>query len=128
MKRTILLNTHPMYSIEFLKSEIKYSNINEIIEHFKRKIEDNQYGIFITTFDHYAHTKNINGEILDTIVNARNLLFCFGETIKNIEILAFRPKSIAICELQDSFILEFLETPMPEINLWIQSWIKDLRA
>ncbi len=127
MKRTILLDTHPMYSIEIPKSKAKVSNIDEIIKHFKQKIEENPEAVFITVFDHYAHTKELNGEILDTIVNAQNLLFCFGHTIKNINILAFRPKSIAICETKESFILEFLETPRPEVNSWIQSWIKALQ-
>jgi predicted RNase H-like nuclease len=127
MKRSILLDTHPMYSLEILKSDAKVSNISEIVEHFKKKIEQNPEACFITLFDHYAHTKELDGEILDKIVAAKNLIFCFGHTIKNIEILAFRPKSIAICETKDSFILEFLETPRPEVNAWMQSWIKELK-
>ena len=82
---------------------------------------------FITVFDHYAHTKQLNGEIIDTILDAKNLLFCFGHTITNMEILAFRPKSIAIIETQNSFVLEFLETPRPEVNAWMESWIKGLK-
>ncbi|WP_297434415.1 DUF6858 family protein [Sulfurimonas sp.] len=127
MKRSILLDTHPMYAMEISKSEAKVSNIDEIITHFKQKIQENPEAVFITVFDHYAHTKELNGEILDTIVNAKNLLFCFGHTIKNIEILVFRPKSIAICETKESFVLEFLETPRPEVNAWMQSWIKELQ-
>jgi predicted RNase H-like nuclease len=127
MKRSILLDTHPMYSLEILKSDAKVSNISEIVEHFKKKIEQNPEACFITLFDHYAHTKELDGEILDKIVAAKNLIFCFGHTIKNIEILAFRPKSIAICETKDSFVLEFLETPRPEVNAWMQSWIKELK-
>ncbi|RKY54887.1 MAG: hypothetical protein DRP93_04475 [Candidatus Neomarinimicrobiota bacterium] len=127
MTKSILLDTHPMYAIEILKSEAKVSNIPQIIEHFKEKIEKNPEACFITVFDHYSHTKAQGGEILDTIVDAKNLIFCFGHTIKNIEILAFRPKSIAICETKDSFVLEFLETPRPEVNAWMQSWIKELK-
>ncbi len=127
MKRSILLDIHPMYSVEFLKDEMKYTTIEEIVKHFKKEIEENPEGGFITLFDHYAHTKKMGGEILDTIVNAKNLLFCFGHTIKNIEILAFRPKSIVICELKDSFVFEFLETPRPEVNQWITSWIEALK-
>ncbi len=127
MTRSILLDTHPMYAMEILKSEANVSNISQIIEYFKAKIEENPEACFITVFDHYAHTKELNGEILDTIVDAKNLIFCFGHTIKNIEILAFRPKSIAICETKDSFVLEFLETPRPEVNAWMQSWIKELK-
>jgi len=127
MTRSILLDTHPMYAIKFLKNEMKFSDITQIVNHFKEKIKENPEGVFITLFDHYSHTKSLNGTILEGVVDARNLLFCFGHTIKNIEILAFRPKSIVICELKDSFVFEFLETPRPEVNAWIQSWIKDLK-
>ena len=60
-------------------------------------------------------------------MNAKNLLFCFGHTIENIEILAFRPKSISICETKESFVLQFLEMPGPKVNAWLQSWIKELQ-
>jgi len=127
MTRSILLDAHPMYAMKILKSETEVSDISQIIEHFKVKIEENPEAVFITVFDHYAHTKSLNGNVLDSILDAKNLLFCFGHSIKNIEILAFRPKSIAICELEDSFVLEFLETPRPEVNAWIESWIKELK-
>ena len=127
MKRTILLDTHPMYSWEILKNRTNKQNIDSIVEHFKDKIKQNPEAVFITVFDHYQHTQSLDGEILENILDAKNLIFCFGHTIKDIEILAFRPKSIAICETKDSFILEFLETPRPEVNAWIQSWIKELK-
>jgi len=128
MTRSILLDTHPMYAIKFLKSEMKFTDIAKIVEHFKAKIVENPEAVFITLFDHYAHTKSLNGDIREDILDAKNLLFCFGHGIKNVEILAFRPKSIAICELEDSFVFEFLETPRPEVNNWITSWIKDIKA
>jgi hypothetical protein len=127
MTRSILLDTHPMYAMKILKSEIRYSDISQIIEHFKAKIVENPEAVFITVFDHYAHTKSLDGNILEGVLDAKNLLFCFGHSIKNIEILAFRPKSIAMCELEDSFVFEFLETPRPEVNEWISSWIKELK-
>ncbi len=82
--------------------------------------------VVITVFNHYKHTQSLDGEILENIRDAKNLIFCFGHTINDIKILAFRPKSIAICETNDSFILEFLETPRPEVNAWMQSWIEEL--
>ena len=127
MKRTILLDTHPMYSCEILKKDTTKQNTNDIIEHFKRKIEENPEAGFITVFDHYQHTQSLGGEILENIIDAKNLIFCFGHTIKNMEILAFRPKSIAICETEESFVLEFLETPRPEVNAWMQSWIEEIK-
>ncbi len=127
MTRSILLDTHPMYAFKILKNEIKISNISQIIEYFQTKIKENPEAVFITVFDHYAHTKELGGEIKEGILDAKNLLFCFGHTIKNVEILAFRPKSIAICELEDSFVFEFLETPRPEVNNWMQTWIKELK-
>jgi len=63
MKRTILLDTHPMYSMKILKSETNFSDTTQIIDHFKGKIEENPEAVFIAVFDHYAHTKELNGEI-----------------------------------------------------------------
>jgi len=127
MTRSILLDTHPMYAKKILKSEMEITDIPQIIEYFKQKMEENPEAVFITVFDHYAHTKELNGEIMEGLVNAKNLIFCFGHTIKNIEILAFRPKSIVIAETEDSFVFEFLETPRPEVNAWMTSWIKGLQ-
>jgi len=127
MTRTILLDTHPMYAYKIPKSEMRTTDIPEIIDYFKEKIEENPEAVFITVFDHYAHTKELNGEIMDGLINAQNLIFCFGHTIKNIEILAFRPKSITIAETEDSFVFQFLETPRPEVNAWMTEWIKGLR-
>jgi len=126
MTRSILLDTHPMYAISILKSEMALNTIPEIIDYFKGKIEENPEAVFITVFDHYAHTQELNGEIMEGLINAQNLIFCFGHTIKNIDILAFRPKSIAIAETEESFTFEFLETPRPEVNAWMTSWIKGL--
>ena len=126
MTRSILLDTHPMYAISILKSEMTLNTIPEIIDYFKAKIEENPEAVFITVFDHYAHTQELNGEIMEGLINAQNLIFCFGHTIKNIDILAFRPKSIAIAETEESFTFEFLETPRPEVNAWMTSWIKGL--
>jgi hypothetical protein len=116
-----------MYSMRLSKNETNFSSIEQIIAHFKVKIKENPEAVFIAVFDHYAHTKELGGEILEDILDAKNLLFCFGHTITDIDILAFRPKSIAICETKDHFILEFLETPRPEVNQWIQDWIKALK-
>jgi len=126
MTRSILLDTHPMYAISILKSEMTLNTIPEIIDYFKAKIEENPEAVFITVFDHYAHTQELNGEIMEGLINAQNLIFCFGHTIKNIDILAFRPKSIAIAETEESFTFEFLETPRREVNAWMTSWIKGL--
>ena len=126
MKRSILLDTHPMYAMTILKSEMTLNTLPEIIDYFKEKIEENPEAVFITVFDHYAHTKELNGQIMEGLVNAQNLIFCFGHTIKNVDILAFRPKSIAMAETEESFTFEFLETPRPEVNAWMTSWIKGL--
>jgi hypothetical protein len=115
-----------MYAMTILKSEMTLNTLPEIIDYFKEKIEENPEAVFITVFDHYAHTKELNGQIMEGLLNAQNLIFCFGHTIKNVDILAFRPKSIAMAETEESFTFEFLETPRPEVNAWMTSWIKGL--
>jgi len=127
MKRTILFDIHPMYSLEIQKSETTFKGVDQIIEQLKIRIAENPEGGFITVFNHYQHTLEIDGKIIDKVVAAKNLIFCFGHSINDIPTLAFRPKSIAIIETKDSYILEFLETPRPEVNAWVQSWIKEIQ-
>ena len=63
MKKTQFMDKYPVYSLELKKSNIKQTNIVEIIEYFKAKIQAHPIAKFIAVFDHYSHTKELNGEI-----------------------------------------------------------------
>ena len=126
MKKTQFMDKYPVHSLELQKSNIKQTNIVEIIEYFKDKIQAHPIAKFIAVFDHYAHTKELNGEINPSIIDAQNLIFCFGPAIPNTKILAVRPRSIGIAELEDKFVIEFIESPKEQIHQIMEEWTKEL--
>jgi hypothetical protein len=122
------MDKYPVYSLELNKTEVAQKCVSEIVEYFKAKIEAHKIAAYIATFDHYTHTKNLGGEISSEIVDAQNVIFCFGPAIPNTKILAARPRSIGICETEDKFIIEFLEAPKEQLHELMESWAKGLKT
>lgn len=120
------MDKYPVYSLELSKSKISQTKVSEIAEYFKEKIESHPIAKFIAIFDHYTHTKELNGDIDPNIIDAQNIVFCFGPAIPNTKILAVRPRSIGIAELEDKFVIEFIEAPKEEIHQLMESWAKGL--
>jgi len=116
------MDKYPIYSLEISKDETSFTNVRQIIEHLHKTIESHPVAQYIATFDHYTHTTGLNGEISESIKDAQNIIFCFGKAIPNTQILAVRPRSIGVCELENSFALEFLEAPKPDINKAMEGW------
>jgi hypothetical protein len=127
MKKTIFMDKYPVYSLELLKTEVEVKNVPEIIEYFKTKIEAHPIAKFIAIFDHYTHTKSLDGPMVDGLQDAQNIIFCFGPAIPNTKILAVRPRSIGICELEDRFVIDFLEAPKEQLHDLMESWAKALK-
>jgi hypothetical protein len=127
MKKTIFMDKYPVYTLELDKKEVAQTTVNQIIEYFKEKIDTHKIAQFIAVFDHYTHTKNLNGEIAPQILDAQNIVFCFGPAIPNTKILAARPRSIGIAELKDKFIIEFIEAPKEQLHELMESWAKSLK-
>lgn len=126
MKKTIFLDEYPVYTLELFKGELNQTNIDELAFYFKDKIKSYPIAKFVAIFDNFQHTKTINGEIMDGLIGAQNVIFCFGKAIPNTKILALRPRSIGICEFEDRFIIEFLQAPNQEIQKRMEAWVKDL--
>jgi hypothetical protein len=126
MKKTIFMEKYPVYSLEIQKNKVKQETVSDIVNYFKEKIENHKIAKFISVFDHYTHTKSIYGEINPTILDAQNIIFCFGPVIPNTKILAIRPRSIGIAELEDRFVIEFIEAPKEEIHQIMEKWAKGL--
>ncbi|SHO81377.1 hypothetical protein MNB_SV-15-943 [hydrothermal vent metagenome] len=127
MKKTIFMDKYPIHSFEVLKSEINQKSVDELVEYFRDKIEAHPIAHNIAIFDHYEHTTNIKGDINPDIKDAKNIIFCFGQAIPNSKILAIRPRSIGVCELEDKFIIDFLEAPKEKIQEIMTQWTKELK-
>ncbi len=127
MKKTIFMDKYPVYSLELSKNEMSAKTTQEVVAYFKEKIESHPIATFITIFDHYTHTKKLGGEIMDGLIDAQNVVFCFGAAIPNTKMLAARPRSIGVCEFEDKFIIDFIEAPKEELHTVMESWAKALK-
>ena len=126
MTKTVFMDKYPVYTLNVKKSEVAYTNVAEIVAYFKAKIDEHPIAKFIAIFEHYEHTKALGGEILEGLRDAQNIVFCFGSAIPNTKVLAIRPRSIAVCEMEDSFVIEFMAAPKEEINTLMETWVKAL--
>lgn len=126
MKKSKFMEKYPVYTVELLKQEIKAQSIDDILDYFKIKIEEHPASKLIAVFNHFTHTKNLDGEIMDGLLDAQNIIFCFGTTLLDTKMTAVRPRSLGVCELDDKFVIEFMEIPREELNALIEFWIKGL--
>jgi hypothetical protein len=123
MEQRIVYERYPVFTLDVPKSETDLTSIGALVDYFKVQIEAHHCGRFIAVFDHLGHTRALpEGEIDPSILDAKNVVFCFGMSIPNPEILALRPRSIGIAELRDRFVISFLETPMPLANAAMERW------
>ncbi|MDR3393718.1 MAG: hypothetical protein P4L70_01825 [Parasulfuritortus sp.] len=127
MKQTLLQEKYPVFVAEIDKSETSCNNVNDVVAYLKAKIAEMAKVQFISVFDHYAHTKNIGGEIAEGIVGAVDVIFCFGFALPNSQVLAVRPRSIGVADMGSKFVVSFLEAPMAPANLAMETWVKGLR-
>lgn len=128
MKQKIFKDKYHIFEIEFEKTELKYKNVDEIIEALKVKIDANEIIAYIATFDQFAHTNRIKGEINPKIKDAKNIVFCFGKEIPTPEVLAVRPRAIGVVELENHFVVNFLEAPNDQANIAMENIVKSLKV
>ncbi|MCK4442193.1 MAG: hypothetical protein KAU90_09295, partial [Sulfurovaceae bacterium] len=114
MKQTIMMEKYPIFKLDIKKSETKFQTADEIIEYLKEKIDNHPIAVYIATFDHYSHTNSLDdGEVAPEILDAKNIVCCFGKTLPKANMLSVRPRSIGVAELNDEFVVSFLEAPNP---------------
>lgn len=128
MKLSLFQEKYPVFTVELSKEETTGTSVDAIIEFLKARIDETPDAVFIAVFDHYAHTKSLpEGEIAPEILDAKNLLFCFGVKLPSPAVLAVRPRSIGIAEMADKFVITFMEAPMPRANQAMESWVEALK-
>lgn len=129
MKHSLLQEKYPVFTLEVAKEETGLSSVDAILRYLKRCIDGHRSARFIAIFDHYAHTKGLpEGQVAEEIIDAKNIVFCFGITLPNPQVMAVRPRSIGVVELADSFVVSFMEAPMPVANAAMEKWAKALKG
>jgi len=127
MKQTLLQEKYPVFIAEIGKNETACRNVEDVVAYLKAKIGENPKVQFIGVFDHYAHTRNIGGEIAPDIQGAVDVIFCFGFALPTPQVLAVRPRSIGVADLGGKFVVSFLEAPMKPANEAMEAWVQGLR-
>lgn len=128
MKQTLLQRKYPIYVLEIGRTETTLGSVDEICAHLRAHIEAHGSAVFIAEFDHYAHTRSLpEGHIGEGIHAAKNVVFCFGFTLPEAQVLAVRPRSIGVAETDGGFLISFMEAPMPVANSAMERWANGIR-
>ncbi|HQS78523.1 MAG TPA: hypothetical protein PLC57_09365, partial [Sulfurovum sp.] len=105
----------------------RFNTVDEILAYLKTKIDEHKVATYIATFDHYAHTASLDeGTISPEILDAKNIIFCFGKELPKAQVLAVRPRSIGVAERSEDFVLSFLVAPNPTANTTMIEWCKSI--
>lgn len=128
MKQSLFQEKYPIFTLEVEKSETTYQSVDDILAYLKEQIEAHPKCRFIAEFDHFSHTRALpDAEIAPDIRDAKNIVFCFGIKLPNPQVMAVRPRSIGVTELEDRFVIAFMEAPMPVANDAMEAWVKGIR-
>jgi len=102
-------------------------SMDELVAYFQDKIENHPIAVFITVFDHYAHTSaKAEAVIAENIEDVKNVVFCFGKEIPNAKVPAVRPRSIAITKTTEGYTVAFMEAPNEQLTEVMKSWVEAL--
>ena len=128
MQELLFKNEYPIFSMTLKKNETSYTSVQAILDNLQSKIEAHPVATYIGLFNHYEHTSCLeSGEVSTDIIDAQNILFCFGKELLVPEVLAVRPRSIGIAERNSDFVLSFLKAPNPVANEAMVKWVEALR-
>jgi hypothetical protein len=128
MQQITLMDKYPVFSLTIDKNKTIYKNVDEILSYLKTEIEKHPIATYIGEFDHYSHTSNLEeGEIESSIMDAKNIICCFGKVLPKPEVLAIRPRSIGVAEKEKSFVVSFMQAPNKEANNAMVQWVKSIQ-
>ena len=126
MEKILSKNRYPIYKKVILKLSTHRKNIEDIVTFLENQIKNDDLATYITTYNHYQDLKAKKSLIIDDIVEAKNIIFCFGSKLPNVEISAIRPRSFGIVETKDSFVISFLEAPGENGNKKMKKWVEQV--
>lgn len=123
MQEKLFKEKYPIHTITIEKQESKLDDVDAIIDAIKSKVQDHPVATYIGIFDHFSHTQSLKEKnIAPEMVDAKNIIFCFGKELSNPMVLAVRPRAIGVADMGNSFVLSFLEAPNPAANQSMTQW------
>lgn len=127
MIKTNLMDKYPISILEVPKDSTTFNSVDEILAHLKSKIDIHPVATFIAIFDHYTHTLNLaDGELSDDILDAKNIICCFGKQLPNPTLMSVRPRAIGVAEMSDKFVVSFMDAPNPQAQDAMILWVKSI--
>jgi len=128
MTSKTIKDTYPIQAAEISRDESKFDSTDEIIAYLKEIVEKHPVARYLGIFDHYTHTKELpDHEMNDNILNVKLIMFCFGKDLPVPEIAAIRPRSIAVVEEADRFVVTFQDAPNPQAHDAMIQWVRGIR-
>lgn len=127
MKQSMAMGKYPISEIDIAKDETTFKSVDEILVYLKEKIDTHPVAVYIATFDHYTHTKSLaDGNINPDILDAKNIICCFGKQLPTPTMLAIRPRSIGVVEMEDMFVISFIDAPNSQAHEAMVRWVKGI--
>ncbi len=122
-----LMEKYPIVVLEVAKDETTFKDVDEVLAYLKSKIDAHPVATYISIFDHYTHTSNLEeGKLSSEILDAKNIICCFGKELPNPFVMAVRPRAIGVAEMADKFVVSFMEAPNPVAQEAMVSWVKSI--
>jgi hypothetical protein len=122
-----LMEKYPVNVLEIAKNETTLKSVDEILAYLKLKIDAHPVAMYIAIFNHYAHTKGLEeGNVSSDVLDAKNIICCFGKDLSDPLMLAVRPRSFGVVELSDKFVVSFMDAPNPQAHKAMVSWVKSI--
>jgi hypothetical protein len=127
MKQISLMDKYPVNELTVAKEATRFNSIDEIMTYLKGKVDEHPVATYIACFNHYEHTQTLEDKKINpTILDAQNIIFCFGKEIPNPAILAVRPRAIGVVERADDFVLTFMDAPNSKLHDVMVSWVNSV--
>ena len=127
MKQKIFKDKYPIFYKEINKKDCQFQSVTDFLDYFEAKIEAHERAPVIARFDHFTHTKSVNGDINPDILDVQNIIMCFGWEIPSADPVAVRPRSFGITEMADKYIVNFMEAPNPVAQQTMIDWVNDIK-
>jgi hypothetical protein len=129
MKQMMLMEKYPVSEMSIMKNETTFSTVDEVLDYLKAKIDAHPVAVYIATFDHYSHTKSLGeaAEVAEDILDAKNIICCFGKQLSKPTLLAIRPRAIGVVEMADKFVVSFLDAPNPQAYEFMVAWVEGIK-
>jgi hypothetical protein len=127
MKKMNLMDKYPVNALEIKKEATTFKSVDKILEYLKSKIDAHPVATYIATFDHYAHTTNMeDGVMAKDIFVAKNIICCFGKQLPNPFLMAIKPRSIGVVEMEGKFVVSFMDAPNPQAHEAMVGWVESI--